>query len=285
MINVFDNHDGLAAPGDNQATGAIAAFFEHLPVRSRLPGRIDRSLRWGDLAEIFMTDQRSFRDQTLEEEGPLGTSTTERPEILDPNRTMLGAEQRNWLLNGLSGSSAQWKVIGSQLMFWPWRSFGRLPGQPRGSGVYLNLTQWDGYVAERLAILDHLEQNNVRNTLLFSGDSHVFSAAQIAPDVDDPRSTPRIAEFGTGSVTSNNADENSYPTDDSTRPYLRMVNPNHLRFFESERHGYAAAEITPGGTSVEFRSPRTIRQTTSATQVLSRMRVATDTQRVELLAP
>ncbi|MCX6524245.1 MAG: alkaline phosphatase D family protein [Actinobacteria bacterium] len=285
MINVFDNHDGLAAPGDNQAAGAIAAFFEHLPVRSRLPGRIDRSLRWGDLAEIFMTDQRSFRDQTLEEEGPLGTSTTERPEILDPNRTMLGAEQRNWLLNGLSGSSAQWKVIGSQLMFWPWRSFGRLPGQPRGSGVYLNLTQWDGYVAERLAILDHLEQNNVRNTLLFSGDSHVFSAAQIAPDVDDPRSTPRIAEFGTGSVTSNNADENGYPTDDSTRPYLRMVNPNHLRFFESERHGYAAAEITPGGTSVEFRSPRTIRQTTSATQVLSRMRVATDTQRVELLAP
>jgi alkaline phosphatase D len=285
MINVFDNHDGLAAPGDNQATGAIAAFFEHLPVRSRLPGRIDRSLRWGDLAEIFMTDQRSFRDQTLEEEGPLGTSTTERPEILDPNRTMLGAEQRNWLLNGLSGSSAQWKVIGSQLMFWPWRSFGRLPGQPRGSGVYLNLTQWDGYVAERLAILDHLEQNNVRNTLLFSGDSHVFSAAQIAPDVDDPRSVPRIAEFGTGSVTSNNADENNYPSDDVTRPYLRSVNPNHLRFFESERHGYAAAEITPSGTSVEFRSPRTIRQPTSATQILSRMRVATDTQRVELLAP
>ena len=193
---------------------------------------------------------------------------------------MLGAEQREWLLDGLVGSGAQWKVIGSQLMFWPWRSLGRFPWQPRGAGVYLNLTQWDGYVAERLAILDRLESADVRDTLLFSGDSHVFSAAQISPDVDDPFATPRIAEFGTGSITSNNADENQYPTDDVTGPYLMSVNSNHLRYFESEQHGYVVADITPGETAVEVRSPRTVRQPVSPVDVIAKMKVVAGTQRV-----
>lgn len=135
VVHVFDNHDGLTEPGDPQAGPARQAFFEHLPVRSPSPGRIDRALRWGDLAEIFMTDQRSFRDPTLPEAGPLGTSTFDEPDILDPDRTMLGHEQRQWLIDGLVASASTWKVIGSQLMFWPWRTVPQLPGQPRGAGT------------------------------------------------------------------------------------------------------------------------------------------------------
>lgn len=284
MVHVFDNHDGMEAPGDAQADGALAAFFEHLPVRAPSPGRIHRSLRWGGSFELFMTDQRSFRDPTLEEAGPLGTSTWERPEILDPARTMLGADQREWLLDGLTGSTAQWKVIGSQLMFWPWRTLGKFPWDPRGTGTYLNLTQWDGYVAERNTILDRLAAEDVRDTILFSGDSHVFSAAHVAPDVDDPTSVPRVVDLGTGSITSNNADENGFPTDDVTGPLLMAVNPNHLRFFESERHGYLVADLTPERTTVEFRSPRTILAPTSEVDVLARLEVPTGTQRLRRLA-
>jgi alkaline phosphatase D len=280
VVHVFDNHDGLDGPGDPQASAALQAFFEHLPVRTSRPGRIDRTLRWGDLAEVFMTDQRSFRDPTLPETGLLGTSTTEEPAILDPTRTMLGTEQREQLISGLTGSSATWKVVGSQLMFWPWRTVPRLPGQPRGSGTYLNLTQWDGYVAERHRILDELERTDTRNTLLLSGDSHVFSAAQVAPDVDDRRSLPRVVEFGTGSITSNNADENGFPTDDATGPFLRSINP-HLRWFESERHGYVVVELTADAAVAEFRSPRTIRQPTSSVDVLRRLRVRSGAQRLE----
>lgn len=283
VVHVFDNHDGLDAPGDPQAAAALQAFSEHVPVRRSLPGRIDRSLQWGDLVQVFMTDQRSFRDATLPEGGILGTSTAAEPAILDPSRTMLGAAQRDWLIDGLVTSPAQWKLIGSQLMFWPWRTVPRLPGQPRGAGTYLNLTQWDGYVAERFAILDALEAGDVRNTLMVSGDSHVFSAAQVSPDVDDPRATPRVVEFGTGSITSNNADENRYPTDDVTGPFLRSVNP-HLRWFESERHGYVVLDITPAETVGEFRSPRTIRQPQSSVDVLRRMRVRSGVQRLERLS-
>jgi len=280
VVHVFDNHDGLDGPGDPQAGPARKAFFEHLPVRRTRTGGIDRSLRWGDLAELFVTDQRSFRDATLPGAGPLGTSTFDEPRILDPRRTMLGAEQREWLIGGLVGSEARWKVIGSQLMFWPWRTVPRFPGQPRGAGTYLNLTQWDGYVAERFAVLDALAAADVQNTLLLSGDSHVFSAAQVSPDVDDPRSVPRVVEFGTGSITSNNADENGYPTDDLTGPFLRSVNP-HLKWFESERHGYVVVDLTPRGAVAEFRSPRTIRRRTSEADVLRGFRVRAGTQRLE----
>lgn len=283
MVHVFDNHDGLEGPGDPQAEGAIQAFFEHLPVRQPEPGRIHRSLRWGDDVELFVTDQRRYRDASLKEAGPLGTSTEERPEILAPARSMLGPDQRTWLLDGLVGSSTDWRVVGSQLMFWPWRSLPRFPWQPRGAGTYLNLTQWDGYVAERLALLDHLEANDVRDTLMFSGDSHVFSAAQVAPDVDDAGSIPRVLEFGTGSMTSNNADETGFPGDDVTGPLLMNINPNHLRYFESERHGYVVADITPERAAIEMRSPSTIlRSTSPRTDVLARFVVPRGAQRIEV---
>lgn len=284
VVHIFDNHDGLAQPGDPQTAGAMAAFDEHLPVRRRLPGRIDRSLRWGDLAEVFVTDQRSFRSPTLPDATPLGTSTTDEPGMLDPSRTMLGIDQRDWLVDGLTTSSAQWKVVGSQLMFWPWRSVGRFPGQPRGSGVYLNTTQWDGYIAERNFILDALDAADTRDTVLLSGDSHVFSAAEVSSDVDLIGSTPRVLEFGTGSITSSNADENGIPSDEYTVPLLNLSNSNHLRWFESDRHGYVLAELTPGGVTVEARSPRTIRQPTSETDVLIRFTAASGSQRLERTA-
>lgn len=260
MVCVFDNHDGLSGPDDPQGPAAVQAFFEHLPVRAPSPGRIDRQLTWGRNFDLFMTDQRSFRDPQPPSGGLLGTSTADQPEILDPSRSILGLPQREWLIEGLTRSDADWRLIGSQLMFWPWRSFGRLPGQPRGSGVYLNMTQWDGFVGERLVLLDALEAADVRDTVLFSGDSHVFSAAQVAPDVDDRSSVPRVLEFGTSSITSNNADESDYPETPITRPLLEAVNPNHLRYFQSERHGYCIAELDSSGARVQLRSPSTIRR-------------------------
>jgi alkaline phosphatase D len=283
MVNMFDNHDGLAGPGDPQAAGAIAAFFEHLPVRARRAGRIDRTLRWGDLAEIFVTDQRSYRDPTLPETSVLGTSDRDQPGILDPARTMLGREQRDWLVDGLVSSPSIWKVLGSQLMFAPLRSVGRLIGQPRGAGTFLNMTQWDGYGAERLEILDRLAAADTRNTVVLSGDSHFFTASNVAPDVDDPTSRPRVVEFSTGSITSANADENRLPTDDVTGPLVRSANPYTLKFFESERHGYVVADMTPSELVAEIRAPRTIRQPASSAEVIKRMRVRSGTQRIESL--
>ena len=283
VVSIFDNHDGMDDPSDPQRAGALGAFFEHMPVRTARPGRIDRSLRWGSMAEVFMTDQRSFRDPTLKEDGTLGTSATARPEIFDPSRTMLGTEQRAWLLDGLGGSTAKWKVVGSQLMFAPFRSFVRLPGQPVNGGVFFNLTQWDGYAAERAALLGRIAETGATNTLVLSGDSHFFAASQMSLDIDDPNSLPLLVELSTGSMTSNNADENSYPTDDYTWDWVRNANPNTLRYLETERHGYVVVDLTPTEMTAELRSPRTVLAPTSAAEVVGRFSCASGTQRLESL--
>jgi alkaline phosphatase D len=283
VVSVFDNHDGMDGPTDPQRAGAVGAFFEHLPVRTSRPGRIDRSLRWGDLAELFLTDQRTFRDPTLKEDGALGTSSSARPEIFDPARTMLGAEQREWLLDGLGGSTARWKVLGSQLMVAPFRSFVRLPGQPVNGGVYFNLTQWDGYAAERGALLERLSANGATNTVVLSGDSHFFAASQMSLDVDDPDSPPLLVEISTGSMTSNNADENGYPTDEYTWDWVRSANPNTIQYLETERHGYAVVDLAPDEMTAELRSPRTVLAPTSTSEVVGRFRCRSGTQRLESL--
>ena len=56
-----------------------------------------------------------------------------------------------------------------------------------------------------------------------------------------------------------------------------------LKFFESERHGYVLAELTPSELVAELRSPRTSRQPVSTSEVIKRMRVRSGTQRIESL--
>lgn len=284
VVGIFDNHDGLSGPGDAQGPGALAAFFEYWPIRCGVPGQQYRSFRWGRQAEIWMTDQRQYRTPTPEESGSqLGTCTWAQPDAQDPKATMLGRQQADWLLDGLVGSSANWRVVGSQLMFWPWRTIGRLPFEPRGAGCYLNFTQWDGYQAERFRILDTLEQTRTTNTVVLSGDSHIFSAASVSPDWDDVNRAPVVAEFNAGSITSANADENGIPTSEITGPLLSSLDP-YLNWFNSERHGYVVMELTDSAATAEFRSPRTIRESRSGVDVLGRFGIPSGTQHIDVLS-
>ena len=61
------------------------------------------------------------------------------------------------------------------------------------------------------------------------------------------------------------------------------MNPNHLRYFDSERHGYVVSDLTPDETVTQVRSPRTIRRPTSTVDVLATLRVPAGTQRVEVV--
>ena len=180
---------GSDGPGDPQAAAARERSSNTLPVREDQPGRIRRSLRWGDLADVFVTDQRPFRDRDARRARDRSAPRREEPEILDPRRTMLGVEQREPAHPRTGRIQHPMEDPRQPADVLAVANRGRLPCQPHGAGTYLNLTQWDGYVAERPGVLDALESADGRNTLVVSGDSHVFSAAKVAPDVDDPRST------------------------------------------------------------------------------------------------
>lgn len=290
LVAIFDNHDGLARPGDSQGPGAIGAFFEQMPVR-RTPGEGDRqhrNLRWGDLLELFVLDERQYRDPTPREtDDLLGTSSLEVPEMVEPGRTLLGATQYDWLTTGLTDSPAAWKVIGSQLVFWPFRSERFLDAQAeagdgpqRNAGRYLNMTQWDGYQDERRRLVDHIADGGISDVVVIAGDSHFWSAAELPQDWDDPDSPLVLTEFCGSSISSANADEIGLPDNTLIRPLLASANPYHLRYIEVTTHGYGIVELTAARATVTFVASTTITEPDGGTVVLSRFEVDRGTARI-----
>jgi alkaline phosphatase D len=95
------------------------SFFEYTPTRPDAQGRIYRSVRFGKLAEIFMLDDRSYRDENIAPDGPgkvleVRLRNGERRRLEGKAKTMLGAPQREWLLKGLRDAEVRgvvWKII------------------------------------------------------------------------------------------------------------------------------------------------------------------------------
>lgn len=263
FVGIFDNHDGFSGPTDPAGPGARAAFFEQLPVR-RSPADADRQYRsfgFGDLADLFLLDERQYRDPTPERgDNPLGTTTVEQPEMVAPGRTMLGADQKTWLADGLSRSTAAWKVLGSQLVVAPLRSevladvqSSAGDGPQRNAGRYVNLIGWDGYQAERRELLDHLRDEGIEDVLVLSGDSHFWTASELPQDWDDPDAPIVLVEFGGSSVTSANAGEQAdLPGNELVRAVVAATNPYSLRFIEVETHGYGLLDLAPTGASATY---------------------------------
>lgn len=282
VVGIFDNHDGLSSPADPSGPGAIAAFFEQMPVRKAgsEPTRQYRSLVLGDLAEIFLLDERQYRDPEPSDESgnALGTSSIDQPQMVEPGRTMLGSAQLEWLKSGLAGSGAAWKILGSQLMFSPLRSQVFTDDQDddlqRNAGRYVNLTQWDGYQAERRALVDHIHDAGISDVMAIAGDTHFWTTSEVPKDYDDPASPLVLTEFGGSSITSANAGEmKDLPGNDVIRPVVAAANPLTLRFMEVTTHGYGLIELTAEKASVAYRSPASITSPTSTTAVLARFEV------------
>lgn len=88
-------------PVDTLAENAWQALFEYNPIigtRLYKHTKLYRSVQHGKHLEVFLLDERSFRDQN--------------PDNYDPNGIeMLGKRQFRWLKSALKRSKATWKVI------------------------------------------------------------------------------------------------------------------------------------------------------------------------------
>jgi alkaline phosphatase D len=109
-----------------------------------------RRLRFGDLVDVNMLDTRQHRDdQPCHAGDGGGGGVVSCPERVDPRRTILGAQQRRWLLRGLDRSAARRNVLAQQVVM------AELDLHP-GPGRSLRSDAWDGYAADRQRILDAL---------------------------------------------------------------------------------------------------------------------------------
>ena len=151
--------------------------------RPSMPRGIDmqlyRRVQWGGLATFHMLDTRQYRDdQPCDEISECG-------ERVDPTRSLTGAEQERWLLNGFAQSQARWDVLGQQVFF---SQVELTPGPARG----FNPDAWDGYAANRDRIVRGLVDSPVRNAVVLTGDVHSHWAAEVRERFDDP-SSPVVA--------------------------------------------------------------------------------------------
>ncbi len=170
-------------PWPVRRANAFRARWEWLPARlpdPANPERVYRSVAIGDLADLFLIDTRSMRDE------PVGGAAMQ-----DPGRSQLGHEQTAWLFDGLARSRAAWRLLGnSSVMSQIWSE--RIDPAYRKPLVVVKLIganadgpdfdQWDGYPAERGAILRHVHDSGIRNLVVLSGDVHIALALELPVD-------------------------------------------------------------------------------------------------------
>jgi alkaline phosphatase D len=218
---------------------AFQAYYENMPLRrTSIPRGIDmqlyRRLHWGRLATFHMLDTRQFRD----DQG-CGDGYKDCPAATDPARSITGAEQEKWLLDGFHRSTARWDILGQQVFF------GQRDNNA-GPAKVVSMDSWDGYAASRDRIIRGWVDAGVRNPVVLTGDVHAHWADELKLDYTDPTSRTVGTELVCSSITStgDGADVAS-----GQHPWAAW-NP-HLRFYNNQR-GYVRTAITKDAMTADF---------------------------------
>jgi len=228
-IETFDDHGFGTEPNNRVAVGSMTAY---------------RALRYGRHVDLILTDFHSYKaaDPTDRPEaaaldsGDYPVLPQEWMEIVDggkdyaggkppatiaigdksipnfrkdePAYTVLGREQKAWLKDRLTRSTATWKIWGATngtldmrtdpqnlpagLIKAPW------PG--KGFGTFANPDFSSAYT-ERAEIYDTVRDHKVSGFVTVSGDRHSFWAGYAAPHLPPVGFAPVGLSFITGSIS------------------------------------------------------------------------------------
>lgn len=233
---------------------AQQAWIEYVPARVKVNPAAEHPLEYlqmyrrfqvGDLLDLYMTDSRTYRSQQPCQEADVTEACAENR---SPDNTMLGTEQREWLVQGMSHSSARWKVWGNQTLM------GRLVVRPQQEAkIYVSHEAWDGYEYEREQIMQALKQAPVDNLLVLTGDFHSTMACYLKIDYEDFNNWHNAnivgLEIMTPSISSPNLKrvilaESSLDININalTETVVRLINP-HIKMFNSDLYGYSIVRL------------------------------------------
>jgi len=200
---------------------AMQAYFEWMPIREQPDGRIWRRFAFGNLVDLMMLDTRVW-----------GRSMQEVEPSNDPSRTLLGADQEQWLLSNVSSTTARWKVIGQQVQVGPIRP-------------ELNADTWEGYPVARTRFLQALATMRTSNVAVLTGDIHSSWAMDIAIDPFTPSAynpTTGAGSLGVEFIAPAITSPGDHP--DAVLATLLSQNP-HLRWGDPGLRGFYILDCTP----------------------------------------
>jgi alkaline phosphatase D len=160
---IWDDHEvrnDFAGPSEPLMPVGRQAFLDYFPIvpPADEPGRLYRRFRWGRALEVFILDTRQYRSPNAMADGP--------------DKTMLGAAQREWLVEAVASSGATWKVVVSSV------SLSIPTGRPERRDGWTGVSVFGiggggtGFARERDRILSALKQRGVKNLVVVAADVH-----------------------------------------------------------------------------------------------------------------
>ena len=176
-------------------------------------------------------------------------------ELAQPQRSMLGAEQEQWLYDGMRKSQRTWKVLAQSTIIASTRV-----NSPLGKTTYTDA--WDGYPYARKRLLDCIAQHNIRDVVTLGGDVHMNVASLLRQEPNDPSQPVVASEFVTTSISSRGMSETLLST-------IRNSNPDLLHARSDER-GYTLVDFSPKRCLTEFRTTPTPAGTSDKLKVQAR---------------
>jgi len=152
VAHMWDDHDYGPDNGDKTYAlkqMSLQVLREYFPTYPMTQYGDWQKFSYGQ-ADFFLLDARSQRDSAL-------SPNTLTKSMLDGDH--LGAQgQLTWLENGLKQSTARWKFMISPVPF-------NATSKPTDS--------WAAFPAERRALIDFIQTNNITGIIILSGDLHM----------------------------------------------------------------------------------------------------------------
>ena len=277
MVVLWDDHEvqnnyaGKPAdgglPANEEYTKArqkagYKAFFESMPIAKRR-NRIYRTINYGRNVELFVMDQRQYRDNQ-----PCDDAVAPPCDDWNQPRDFLGRKQMDWLKSSLDTSKANWKIMANELTVMPTKVLG---------GSYFTYDGWQGYPQEREELLAHIKDKSVKDVVFITGDIHTFIAGDVRTQMGDGESV--ALEFVGGSITSQGlgetdldagggvmikGDDQNPHTDPALIDALRQINP-WVDQADFDHHGYGVVEASTKGLQCDLVRMDTIKKKTTKT--------------------
>jgi alkaline phosphatase D len=173
-------------------------------------------------------------------------------------RDLMGQKQKDWFKNELDVSKGLWKFVGQQVMIAQLqvleiqRLLPDVPTNDFSPLIAVNMDQWDGYPTEREEILDFIEDKEIKNTVVLTGDIHSSWASEVykssALVTSGLLEEPLAAEFVTTSITSPGFPPES---DALLSRGLKVANP-HIKYTELSSRGFILMDVTRERTQAEY---------------------------------
>ncbi len=216
-----NNHNPGEGEWSDRKNNGWQAYFEWMPVRDLGDNIIRRTIDWGDLAKLYMLDTRI---EGRDEQVAVGSD-----EIMSTSRTLLGQDQKDWLLDEMVNSTAQWNLFGQQVMMAPVTVF----------GLEVNTDQWDGYQGDRNWFYSVLQGFEISNPVILTGDIHTSWANNLPlSDYNENTQTGSVGvEYVVTSITSQGS-----PIDMGVS-LIQILNP-HVQYVDLTAHGYVMLDVT-----------------------------------------